>query len=52
MTTLYCIPQVWYMCMVWSFYFQDEIDYDTCQKMPYLEMCIEETLRMFPPGPQ
>jgi cytochrome P450 len=29
--------------------FGDRIDYDTISQMPYLESCVSETLRMYPP---
>jgi cytochrome P450 family 3 subfamily A len=30
----------------------DKVDYDTVKGMPYLDMCISETLRLYPAGPR
>ncbi len=29
---------------------EDSVTYDEIQKMPYLEACISETMRLYPPG--
>lgn len=29
---------------------KDDIDYDTAMKMPYLDQCLQESLRIYPPG--
>jgi cytochrome P450 len=31
---------------------QDHVTFDVINKMPYLDMCVSETLRLYPPGPR
>lgn len=31
---------------------QDHVTYDLVQKMPYLDMCLSEILRLYPAGPR
>ena len=44
------IPFILPVTVIMSFLFKGEPNYENVAKLQYLDMCLKESLRLFPPG--